>query len=130
MPKGLLPFFHAFGYTATLWFPLTRGKSVVYAPNPLHTSQVGTLAMKYRVTHLLATPSFLTQYLRRIPRRHFESLRIVVTGADKSFSAGFDLEAQGAIEAAANANAFGPLPEGYPADVLPVSFFFDPAKTR
>jgi acyl-[acyl-carrier-protein]-phospholipid O-acyltransferase/long-chain-fatty-acid--[acyl-carrier-protein] ligase len=80
---GLLPFFHAFGYTATLWFPLTRGKSVVYAPNPLHTSQVGTLAMKYRVTHLLATPSFLTQYLRRIPRRYFESLRVVVTGAEK-----------------------------------------------
>jgi outer membrane biosynthesis protein TonB len=42
----------------------------------------------------------------------------------------FDLEAQGAIEAAANANAFGPLPEGYPADVLPVSFFFDPETMR
>jgi outer membrane biosynthesis protein TonB len=42
----------------------------------------------------------------------------------------FDLEAQGAIEAAANAGAFGPLPEGYADDVLPVSFFFDPAKTR
>ncbi len=38
----------------------------------------------------------------------------------------FDLEAQGAIEAAGNARAFGPLPEGYPADVLPVSFFFNP----
>ncbi len=48
----------------------------------------------------------------------------------RSGSFGFDLEAQGAIEAAANANAFGPLPEGYPADVLPVSFFFDPSKVR
>lgn len=42
----------------------------------------------------------------------------------------FDLEAQGAIEAAGNAKAFGPLPEGYPADVLPVSFFFNPASIR
>lgn len=42
----------------------------------------------------------------------------------------FDLEAQGAIEAAASANAFGPLPEGYGNDVLPVSFFFDPQRTR
>lgn len=42
----------------------------------------------------------------------------------------FDLEAQGAIEAAATAGAFGPLPAGYPADVLPVSFFFDPSSTR
>jgi protein TonB len=42
----------------------------------------------------------------------------------------FDLEAQGAIEAAGNARAFGPLPEGYPADVLPVSFFFNPRTLR
>jgi protein TonB len=40
----------------------------------------------------------------------------------------FDLEAQGAIEAAAG--AFGPLPEGYANDVLPVSFFFDPQRSR
>lgn len=38
----------------------------------------------------------------------------------------FDLDAQGAIEAAGNARAFGPLPDGYPADVLPVSFYFTP----
>lgn len=42
----------------------------------------------------------------------------------------FDLEAQGAIEAAASNGAFGALPNGYPNDVLPVSFFFDPAKVR
>ncbi len=39
----------------------------------------------------------------------------------------FDLEAQGAIEAAANSGAFGPLPEGFPSDVLAVNFFFDPS---
>lgn len=38
----------------------------------------------------------------------------------------FDLGAQGAIEAAGNARAFGSLPDGYEADVLPVSFFFTP----
>lgn len=48
----------------------------------------------------------------------------------RSGNFGFDLEAQGAIEAAANAGAFGPLPAGYPADVLPVTFFFDPSATR
>lgn len=48
----------------------------------------------------------------------------------RSGNFGFDLEAQGAIEAAANAGAFGPLPEGFPEDVLVVSFFFDPAKAR
>jgi periplasmic protein TonB len=42
----------------------------------------------------------------------------------------FDLEAQGAIEAAGNSKAFGSLPEGYSADILPVSFFFNPASVR
>jgi protein TonB len=39
----------------------------------------------------------------------------------------FDLAAQGAIEAAGAAHAFGPLPDGYEADVLPVSFYFSPS---
>jgi len=48
----------------------------------------------------------------------------------RSGSFAFDLEAQGAIEAAASSNTFGPLPEGYANDVLPVSFFFDPQRAR
>ena len=46
----------------------------------------------------------------------------------RSGSFGFDLEAQGAIERAST--AFGPLPEGFVNDVLPVHFFFDPSSTR
>jgi hypothetical protein len=42
----------------------------------------------------------------------------------------FDLEAMGAIEAAATARAFGPLPTGYGEDVLPVVFSFDPSLIR
>ena len=42
----------------------------------------------------------------------------------------FDLEAQGAIESAGNAGAFGPLPDGFAGDILPVSFFFDPSTLR
>jgi outer membrane biosynthesis protein TonB len=45
----------------------------------------------------------------------------------RSGSFPFDLSAQGAVEAAGNARAFGPLPEGWDADVLPVSFYFKPA---
>ncbi len=48
----------------------------------------------------------------------------------RSGSFGFDLEAQGAIEAAARAGAFGPLPAGYGPDVLPVSFYFNPRSVR
>jgi len=45
----------------------------------------------------------------------------------RSGSFSFDLGAQGAIEAAGNARSFGQLPDGWDADVLPVSFYFKPA---
>lgn len=48
----------------------------------------------------------------------------------RSGSYPFDLEAQGSIEAASTARAFGPLPEGFEEDVLPVSFSFDPQVLR
>lgn len=46
----------------------------------------------------------------------------------RSGSFGFDLNAQGAVEAAGNSRAFGPLPDGWDADVLPVSFYFKPTQ--
>ena len=42
----------------------------------------------------------------------------------------FDLEAQGAVESAGSAKAFGPLPPGYVNDFLPVIFSFDPSIIR
>jgi protein TonB len=48
----------------------------------------------------------------------------------RSGSFAFDLEAQGAIEAAARGAAFGALPAGYGPDVLPVSFYFNPRSAR
>jgi acyl-[acyl-carrier-protein]-phospholipid O-acyltransferase/long-chain-fatty-acid--[acyl-carrier-protein] ligase len=32
---GVLPFFHSFGFTGSLWFPLLSGFGVVYHSNPL-----------------------------------------------------------------------------------------------
>lgn len=48
----------------------------------------------------------------------------------KSGSYAFDLEAQGAIESAGSAKAFGTLPDGYVNDFLPVIFSFDPSLFR
>ena len=42
----------------------------------------------------------------------------------------FDVEAQGSVEAAGQARAFGPLPRGYPDDVLPVTISFTPSLFR
>jgi protein TonB len=48
----------------------------------------------------------------------------------RSGSYAFDLEAQGAVEAVGAAKAFGPLPEAFREDVLPVTFSFDPRVIR
>jgi protein TonB len=48
----------------------------------------------------------------------------------KSNSYAFDLEAQGAVESAGAAKAFGSLPDGYVNDFLPVIFSFDPSLFR
>jgi periplasmic protein TonB len=39
---------------------------------------------------------------------------------------GFDLSARGAVEAAANSRAFGPLPGGFNGESLPIAFYFAP----
>jgi outer membrane biosynthesis protein TonB len=51
---------------------------------------------------------------------------IKVISSSRSFS--FDLEAQGAVEEAASAKAFGPLPAGYAADYLQIGFLFTPRR--
>lgn len=48
----------------------------------------------------------------------------------RSGSTLFDIEARGAVEAAGRARAFGPLPEGFRDDVLPVIFTFTPQMIR
>lgn len=45
---------------------------------------------------------------------------------NRSGNYSFDLDAQGAVESAGNSHAFGPLPNGFSDDVLPVIFSFDP----
>jgi acyl-[acyl-carrier-protein]-phospholipid O-acyltransferase/long-chain-fatty-acid--[acyl-carrier-protein] ligase len=80
---GILPFFHSFGYSVTLWATMALGPRGVYHFNPLDARQIGKLAEKYKATVLLATPTFLRGYLRRVTPAQFASLDVVVVGAEK-----------------------------------------------
>jgi acyl-[acyl-carrier-protein]-phospholipid O-acyltransferase/long-chain-fatty-acid--[acyl-carrier-protein] ligase len=80
---GVLPFFHSFGYTATLWFPLIHGFGAAYHANPLDAKMVGELTRKYKATVLVATPTFLSAYIRKCTPEQFKSLRYVITGAER-----------------------------------------------
>jgi acyl-[acyl-carrier-protein]-phospholipid O-acyltransferase / long-chain-fatty-acid--[acyl-carrier-protein] ligase len=79
----VLPFFHSFGFTVTLWLPAVLGVAAAYHPSPLDLNAVGELVRDYRLTFLLATPTFLQAYLRRCSPEDFGSLQYVVVGAEK-----------------------------------------------
>jgi acyl-[acyl-carrier-protein]-phospholipid O-acyltransferase/long-chain-fatty-acid--[acyl-carrier-protein] ligase len=80
---GILPFFHSFGYTITMWTVLSIDAKGVYHFNPLDAQQVSKLCQKHGVTILLSTPTFLRSYLRRCKSETFKTANVVVTGAEK-----------------------------------------------
>ena len=80
---GVLPFFHAFGFTATLWLPLINGFGVVYHPNPMDAKTIGEIAAKYRGTIIISTPTFYSTYIRKVQPEQFANLRYGVVGAEK-----------------------------------------------
>lgn len=109
---GVLPLFHAFGFTYTLWFPLLTGASVAYHPQPLDGKGVGELIAKTQATFLPAPPTFCQAYVRACTREQLQSLRYVLVGAER-LSPGL---------ASAFEDKFGiPLLEGYGAtEMAPV----------
>src|SRR5436309_10906939 len=78
-----LPFFHSFGSTVTLWYPLIEGVRTITYPNPLEAAKNAALIKRYKLTLLLATPTFLRGYLRKVDPDDLRSLRLVITGAEK-----------------------------------------------
>src|SRR6266705_7025801 len=78
-----LPFFHSFGSTVTLWYPLIEGVRIITYPNPLEAAKNAALIESYKMTLLLATPTFLRGYLRKVDPAQLRSLRLVITGAEK-----------------------------------------------
>lgn len=80
---GVLPFFHTFGYTITLWTPLAMGVGAVYHTNPLEGRTIGRLIREHHVTILLGTPTFLRAYTQRIPAEDLASVELVASGSER-----------------------------------------------
>ena len=123
-------------------------KTAAVAPAPGETPNNGTDPVTVKTPGLaFAYPEYLRNIVAQIYRRwdrprggtlraevfflilrdgSVRDIRFLTPSGDFTF----DLNAQGAIEDAANNHAFGPLPDGYPQDVLPVSFYFEPGRSR
>jgi acyl-[acyl-carrier-protein]-phospholipid O-acyltransferase/long-chain-fatty-acid--[acyl-carrier-protein] ligase len=80
---GVLPFFHAFGFTGALCTPLVCGFGAIYHANPLDAKTIGRLAREHRATILISTPTFCQAYYRVCDADDFRTLRHVVVGAER-----------------------------------------------
>ncbi len=80
---GVLPFFHSFGYTVSLWVPLQVGAAMVFHADPRQAKEIGDLSKKYRCTIYLSTATFLRFCLRKCEPDAFQTLRLIMCGAEK-----------------------------------------------
>jgi acyl-[acyl-carrier-protein]-phospholipid O-acyltransferase / long-chain-fatty-acid--[acyl-carrier-protein] ligase len=96
---GVLPFFHSFGFTGTVWLPAVSGFGVVFHANPMDAKTIGELAERYRATMIISTPTFCASYIRKCEPEQFKHLRYAIVGAEKlrepvaaGFKAKFELD--------------------------------------
>jgi|688.fasta_scaffold94524_2 acyl-[acyl-carrier-protein]-phospholipid O-acyltransferase/long-chain-fatty-acid--[acyl-carrier-protein] ligase len=80
---GILPFFHSFGFTVTLWAVQILGKMVALHHNPLESRTIGKLLEQNPVSLLVATPTFMGNYIQRLEKKQFVHVRRVLLGAEK-----------------------------------------------
>lgn len=78
-----LPYFHVFGQTANLWVPIASGMTIVTYANPLDFKKVCDIIREEKTTLVAGTPTFFWGYLRNSKPGDFDSVRILLTGADK-----------------------------------------------
>jgi acyl-[acyl-carrier-protein]-phospholipid O-acyltransferase/long-chain-fatty-acid--[acyl-carrier-protein] ligase len=78
-----LPLFHSFGLTMGLLYPILRGNRIVAVSSPLDCDQIANAAEKEKATLLVATPTLLRMYLKRVRPEAFALLRLVATGAER-----------------------------------------------
>lgn len=80
---AVLPLFHSFGYTVTLWTPLQCGAASVFHPDPRQAKEIGELARTYSCTIYVSTATFLRFCLKKCEPEEFRTLRLIMCGAEK-----------------------------------------------
>ncbi|MFZ1815683.1 MAG: AMP-binding protein [Rhizobiaceae bacterium] len=79
---NVLPVFHSFGLTGGMVLPLVFGVRLFLYPSPLHYKIIPQAIARTKPTLLFGTDTFLTGYARTAKDKDFESVRLVVAGAE------------------------------------------------
>lgn len=80
---GFLPPFHSFGSSGNVVLPLVGGVRVVHHADPTDAAGLAKKIAAYKPTLLLTTPTFFSYILNAAKPGSLNSLRLVVTGAEK-----------------------------------------------
>ena len=80
---SILPMFHVFGHNIDFWLPMITGMTAVTVANPLEYRSIPKYIREEKATMIAGTPIFFSGYLRESKPGDFESLRLIVAGADK-----------------------------------------------
>lgn len=80
---AILPLFHVFGHNVNFWLPLIVGMKAVTVANPLEYKSIPKYIREEKATMIAATPIFFSGYLRESEPGDFDSMRIIIAGADK-----------------------------------------------
>ena len=78
-----LPTFHSFGLTVGSFMPLYLGITAVLHPTPRQPHEIVRRIRDHRATILLATDTFVSQYIRASADGDLSSLRLAVCGAER-----------------------------------------------
>ncbi len=80
---GILPFFHSFGFTVTLWSVVLAGARGAYHASPLDAKAIGELCARESPTILAGTPTLYQAWLRRFESGALARARMCLIGAEK-----------------------------------------------
>jgi acyl-CoA synthetase (AMP-forming)/AMP-acid ligase II/1-acyl-sn-glycerol-3-phosphate acyltransferase/acyl carrier protein len=87
---GVLPPFHSFGFSVTGIFPILTGLKVYYAPDPTDSFGMARDIENKKLTLLCCAPSFIRALFAVADPKQLETLRLIVSGAEKTPKELFD----------------------------------------
>ncbi|MDX1972675.1 MAG: MFS transporter [Candidatus Sumerlaeia bacterium] len=80
---AFLPFFHSIGTMIFIFLPQKSGLRISFLPNPLDMAGIAEAVRAKNCTCMVATPTFLQAFSRRIDPADFGSLKLIIAGAEK-----------------------------------------------
>jgi long-chain-fatty-acid--[acyl-carrier-protein] ligase len=81
---GVLPPFHSFGFSVTGLLPILSGLRICYSPDPTDSHGLARDIAAWKPTLFCAAPSFIKAVFRVAKPEQLQSLRLVVSGAEKT----------------------------------------------